>query len=65
MKEAHNTLNSNSSVTIKWTRPLLEQFKKDFALAEQENRDVFIFNDHGYTVGYAYYLISFLEGTLS
>lgn len=65
MKQTHNNLNSNSSTVVNWTRPLLNKFKMAYALAADEGKDVFIFEDNGYTVGYAYYLITFLEGELA
>ena len=65
MKQTHNNLNSNSSVVVNWTRPLLNKFKKAYEQATDEKKDVFIFEDNGYTVGYAYYLITFLEGEIA
>jgi len=64
MKQEHSILNSNSAVTVNWTRPRLAAFKQAFALAEKEHRDTLVFNNCGYTVGYAHYLITFLEGEL-
>lgn len=65
MKQTHNNLNSNSSTVINWTRPLLNKFKQAYAVAADEGKDVFIFEDNGFTVGYAYYLITFLEGEIA
>lgn len=65
MKQNLNNLNSNSSTMVTWTRPLLNKFKMAYALAADEGKDVFIFENNGYTVGYAYYLITFLEGELA
>ena len=65
MKHSYNNLNSNASVLVKWDRPMLERFRKAFKLAESENQDTFVFDEQGYTIGYAYYLICFLDGDLS
>jgi hypothetical protein len=65
MKSQHNNLNSNSSVMVSWTRPLLEKFRVEYEAAIRAEKDTFLFNDHGYTVGYARYLIQFLDGDLA
>ena len=46
MKQQHNNLNSNSSTVVNWTRPLLNKFKMAYALAADEGKDVFIFEDN-------------------
>ena len=64
MNANHHPLNSNSSVMIKWTRPLLDKFKLAYRRALEGERDMFVFEDNGYTVSYAHHLIVYLEGTL-
>lgn len=65
MKLEHNRLNSNSSVKVTWTKPLFARFKEAFQEAQTRNADTFVFENNGYTVGYAYHLIHALKGELS
>lgn len=53
---------------INWNRPMLKRFKKAFETAEQIQKsggsDTFIFNGNEFVVGYAKYLIQYLEKVL-
>lgn len=49
--------------TINWTRPKLEQFRAEYS--KHPDRDAtFMFEGHEFLVGYAKYLIEYLEGVL-
>jgi hypothetical protein len=51
--------------SILWDRPMLERFKAEYA--KQHNRgphDTFTFDGHELVIGYAKYLIEYLETQL-
>ena len=58
-------MDNNQGNAINWTRPLLERFKKAYKEANDRNAETFVFDGHGFLVGYAKYLIEFLDGDLS
>ena len=47
-----------------WTRPLLEQLKKDLAAAVKTKAEVFTFEGHALLPAYARYLVEYLESVL-
>ncbi len=65
MHTEHNRLNSHAAVAVRWTRPMLDRFKVGFEKAKEQDEDTFTFDGNLYTVGYAYYLITFLDGDLA
>jgi hypothetical protein len=65
MKITHNHLNSNASTLIKWDKPMLARFLAVYSEAISSDRETFLFDNYGYSVGYAYYLISFLQKELA
>jgi hypothetical protein len=50
--------------TINWDRPMLERFKLAYAQHENKHGDTFMFEGHEFVIGYAKYLIEFLETQL-
>lgn len=50
--------------TVMWTRPKLNRLKKAYTQAVADNADTFWFENHEYVVGYAKYLIEFLESKI-
>lgn len=52
----------NEGTTILWTRPMLVKFKRAYAHAVETHQAVFKFEEHDFVIGYAKYLIEFLEG---
>lgn len=62
--EAHVS-NPDNRPVINWTRPMLERFKVAYAEAAKAGKDaVFNFDGHDFVVGYAKYLIEYLDGNL-
>lgn len=55
-------MDTNQGNVIDWTRPMLERFKKAYKEANDRNADTFVFDGRGFLIGYATYLIEFLEG---
>lgn len=47
--------------TIHWTRPMLERFKKEYDKHKDAPGSSFEFDGHVVLVGYAKYLIEYLE----
>lgn len=52
------------SENVSFSRPKLARFKVAYARAVKENKADFTFDGHDYLVGYAKYLIQYLEGIL-
>lgn len=50
---------------IDWTRPMLERYKKAYSEAVVHGDDNFDFDSHTYYVGYAKYLIEYLDARLT
>lgn len=50
--------------TIEWDPPKLARFKKVYAEARDRRLDTFMFDGHEFVIGYAEYLIEYLEGAL-
>lgn len=46
---------------ITWTLPMLRRFKKAYRQAVTNHKTEFKFDDHDFLVGYAAYLIEYLE----
>ena len=53
------------TTTITWDRDLLEKFRKLYTRAVNAGHDEFTFQDHVVVVGYAKYLIEYLDTRLS
>ncbi len=49
---------------IRWTRPMLERLKVAHQAAVSTNADTFVFDGHEFVVGYARYLIEYLNEVL-
>jgi len=51
-------------INIAWTHPMLERFKAAYAQAclNKDRTDTFYFDGHEFVIGYAKYLIEYLEG---
>ena len=65
MTSDHTTLPpENGGTVVTWTRPMLRRFKLAYANALFENQTEFTFEDNVFVVGYAKYLILYLEGVL-
>jgi hypothetical protein len=47
--------------SVEWTLPMLRRFKKSYRAAVTSGADTFIFDKHEFVVGYAAYLIQYLE----
>jgi len=54
----------SDKVTISWDRAKLERFKQAYKKAVDARSDTFTFDGHDFVVGYAKYLIEYLEGRL-
>jgi hypothetical protein len=52
------------SNTITWDRQMLDRFKIAYQQAVQSQRETFFFDGHEFLVGYAKYLIEYLEQSL-
>lgn len=50
-----------SEKTITWTYDMLQRFKQAYAKAKAENADTFIFDGNEFVLGYAAYLIQYLD----
>lgn len=52
------------SASVKWDRPMLARFKRTYTqvVNHPKKPDTFTFEGHEYVVGYAKYLIQYLEG---
>lgn len=46
---------------ISWTKPMLERFRKAYQKAVADNADTFMFDGNEFVVGYAKYLIQYLD----
>lgn len=46
---------------IEWTRPMLARFRKAYSVAVEAGADTFTFDGNVFVVGYARYLIQYLE----
>jgi len=51
--------------TITWTLPKLKRFRRACRKADRSNAGVFTFDGHEFVVGYARYLIEYLETRLN
>lgn len=49
---------------IKWTRPLLTRFRAAYQAARAVQAETFTFEGHAFVVGYAKYLIEYLDARL-
>ena len=49
---------------IRWTRPMLERFKVAHQAAVSMKADTFVFDGYEFVVGYAKYLIEYLNEIL-
>jgi hypothetical protein len=49
------------SVEIQWTRPKLERLKEEYEKHKGDREATFTFDGHVFVVGYAKYLIEYLE----
>ncbi len=49
---------------ISWTPAKLEQFSLDCEHAKEAGREIVLFEGHPINLGYAKYLIIYLEGTI-
>jgi hypothetical protein len=59
-------MSAKEDITIvNWDRAMLRRFKSDYAEAVECGEDSFRFDGNDYLVGYAKYLICYLEGKLS
>lgn len=47
---------------VRWTRAKLVLFKAAYSLAEELGQTIFTFEGNEYHIGYAKYLIEYLEG---
>ncbi len=56
-----NPLKPVGAKVMVWTAPMLARFKVAYAKAGEQRREVFAFEDHLFDIGYAKYLIEFLE----
>ena len=56
-----------SSITINWTLPLAEEFKRVYVKAIKTNgsKDTFLFLEQEFVVGYAKYFLEYLKTTFS
>ncbi len=59
-----SSLAAQHMTKIKWTRPMLERFKKEYQLQHDLNHKQFTFDGNQFLVGYAKYLIEYLEEVL-
>lgn len=50
---------------ITWTRPMLTRFRAAYQEARAAQADTFEFEGHAFVVGYAKYLIEYLDGRLA
>lgn len=50
--------------SINWTRPMLDRFKKEYEKHAKDVQGSFMFDGNEYVVGYAKYLIEYLESKL-
>ena len=65
MTSDHTNLQPPAGGTvITWTRPMLQRFKVAHANALCEDKTEFTFDGNEFVVGYAKYLIQYLEGVL-
>ena len=55
-------MNTNQGTIISWNRPMLDRFKEAHAAASKRNAETFVFDGQGFLIGYAKYLIEYLEG---
>jgi len=63
--EGHLRRMDTVTTTITWDRDLLEKFRKLYTRAVNAGHDEFTFQDHVIVVGYAKYLIEYLDTRLS
>jgi hypothetical protein len=49
---------------INWNKPMLERFRKAYQKAVAEKVDTFMFDGNEFVVGYAKYLIQYLDSAL-
>lgn len=54
----------NDEKTILWTKPMLERFRKAYQKAVADQVDTFMFDGNEFVVGYAKYLIQYLDMNL-
>ena len=61
------TQTTTTQETICWTRPKLQEFRAEYEKHKDKDRikDAFTFDGHEFVVGYAGYLIEYLEGVLA
>ena len=61
------TQTTTAKATINWTRPKLQEFRAEHERHKHKDRikDTFTFEGHEFVVGYAGYLIEYLEGVLA
>ena len=60
-------MSADDRVMIAWDRPMLKRFKTAYKAACEtpgDASDVFTFEGHEFVIGYAKYLIEYLEGQL-
>lgn len=53
-----------SDKMISWDRPMLERLKKAYDVARVTAKDTFMFEGNEFVIGYAKYLIEYLETKL-
>lgn len=55
----------HKNAIFEWTRPKLVRFQADYAAAAAAGKDTFVFEGSEFVVGYAKYLIEYLNGVLA
>lgn len=50
---------------LAWTRPMLTRFRTAYQAARATQADTFEFEGHAFVVGYAKYLIEYLDARLT
>ena len=58
------TTMSGDRPVIRWTKPMLERFKVAHKTAVNTKADTFVFDGNEFVVGYAKYLIEYLDAQL-
>lgn len=57
-------MNSTKPTMVNWDRPMLDRFKMEYEKVRGGSDEVFQFEGNEYVVGYAKYLIEYLEQKL-
>lgn len=65
LKDAFQTADAQTPPQVEFDAPKLKRFKKAYRAAVDAGADTFTFEDNEYHVGYAKYMIEYLEAALA